>query len=192
MNDVYDRKGKVRKGKVRPELLIRKGNTKGKLATRSIPVISDLRGLLSAYQYPERGYLCFLGELVTLTCQRVELTQGSWQFVRSRLLGSEERTIPLNQLQSAKVDANESSKGDTYRVVLLTDGDKVPFTSAWSSGAEEKQKKSDQINAFIGNSGKTSLRVQQDNCWVAYPFGGIFILLGSGVVLGSLRLLKNG
>ena len=82
----------------------------------------------------------FLGELVTLTCQRVELTQGSWQFVRSRLLGSEERTIPLNQLQSAKVDANESSKGDTYRVVLLTDGDKVPFTSVWSSGAEEKQK----------------------------------------------------
>lgn len=52
VNDVYDRKGKVR-----PELLIRKGNTKGKLATRSIPVIEDLRGLLIAYQHPERGYL---------------------------------------------------------------------------------------------------------------------------------------
>jgi integrase/recombinase XerD len=52
VNDVYDRKGKVR-----PELLIRKGNTKGKLATRSIPVIEDLRGLLIAYQHPESGYL---------------------------------------------------------------------------------------------------------------------------------------
>lgn len=51
VNDVYS------KGRVRPELLIRKGNTKGKLATRSIPVIEDLRGLLSAYQHPERGYL---------------------------------------------------------------------------------------------------------------------------------------
>jgi integrase/recombinase XerD len=38
-------------------LLIRKGNTKGKLATRSIPVIEDLRGLLRAYRHPERGYL---------------------------------------------------------------------------------------------------------------------------------------
>ncbi len=51
VNDVYS------KGKVRPELLIRKGNTKGKLATRSIPVIEDLRGLLITYQHPEIGYL---------------------------------------------------------------------------------------------------------------------------------------
>jgi integrase/recombinase XerD len=50
--DVYDRKGKVRS-----ELLIRKGRTKGKLATRSIPVIEDLRGLLRAYRHPESGYL---------------------------------------------------------------------------------------------------------------------------------------
>jgi integrase/recombinase XerD len=51
VNDVYS------KGRVRPELLIRKGNTKGKLATRSIPVIEDLRGLLKAYRHPEAGYL---------------------------------------------------------------------------------------------------------------------------------------
>lgn len=136
--------------------------------------------------------MVFFGELATLTCQRLEPTQGSCQFVRSGLLGSDETTIPLNQLQSAKVDVNESSKGDTYRVVLLTDGGKVPFTSAWSSGAVEKQKNADGINAFIGNPGKTSLRVQQDDRWFAYPFGGIFILLGSGVVLGSLRALKKG
>jgi integrase/recombinase XerD len=49
--DVYS------KGRVRPELLIRKGNTKGKLATRSIPVIEDLRRLLLAYRHPEGGYL---------------------------------------------------------------------------------------------------------------------------------------
>lgn len=42
--DVYDERGRVR-----PELIIRKGNTKGKLATRTIPVIEDLRIRLSAY-----------------------------------------------------------------------------------------------------------------------------------------------
>jgi integrase/recombinase XerD len=42
------------KGQVRPRLIIRKANTKGKLATRSIPVIEDLRVLLTNY-YPLAG-----------------------------------------------------------------------------------------------------------------------------------------
>ena len=37
------------KGNVRPEIIIRKGNTKGKLATRTIPAIADLRSKLAAY-----------------------------------------------------------------------------------------------------------------------------------------------
>lgn len=41
-------------GNVRPRLIIRKANTKGKLATRSIPVIEDLRRLLAEY-YPLSG-----------------------------------------------------------------------------------------------------------------------------------------
>ncbi|MHC5917024.1 MAG: tyrosine-type recombinase/integrase [Nostoc sp.] len=42
------------KGVVRPRLIIRKSNSKGKLATRSIPVIEDLRRLLVEY-YPLAG-----------------------------------------------------------------------------------------------------------------------------------------
>jgi integrase/recombinase XerD len=41
-------------GRLRPKLIIRKGNTKGKLATRTIPIIEDLRLMLMAYQ-PEAG-----------------------------------------------------------------------------------------------------------------------------------------
>jgi len=41
-------------GRVRPELIIRKANTKGKLGTRTIPVIEDLRSLLAAWQ-PSAG-----------------------------------------------------------------------------------------------------------------------------------------
>jgi integrase/recombinase XerD len=36
-------------GRVRSELIIRKANTKGKLGTRTIPVIEDLRSLLAAW-----------------------------------------------------------------------------------------------------------------------------------------------
>jgi integrase/recombinase XerD len=45
IRDVYDSKGRVR-----PELIFRKGNTKGKLATRTIPVLDDLRRHLKLYK----------------------------------------------------------------------------------------------------------------------------------------------
>ena len=47
--DVYDTAARIR-----PYLIIRKGNTKRKLATRTIPVINDLRALLSSYS-PAKG-----------------------------------------------------------------------------------------------------------------------------------------
>lgn len=47
--DVFDSKGRTR-----PYLMLRKGNTKGKLATREIPVIEELRSHLTHY-YPEAG-----------------------------------------------------------------------------------------------------------------------------------------
>jgi len=54
VKDVYDSKRRVR-----PELIIRKGNTKGKLATRTIPVLDDLRRHLEVYKpsQTESGYL---------------------------------------------------------------------------------------------------------------------------------------
>jgi len=50
--DVYDTKGRIRQ-----ELIIRKANTKGKLATRTIPVVDDLRRFLEEYKPPRRGFL---------------------------------------------------------------------------------------------------------------------------------------
>lgn len=43
-------------GAVQEEIIIRKTNTKGKLSTRQIPVIEDLRRILTNY-YPEAGKL---------------------------------------------------------------------------------------------------------------------------------------
>ncbi|MBD2364760.1 site-specific integrase [Anabaena minutissima FACHB-250] len=54
IKDVYDSRGRVR-----PELIFRKGNTKGKLATRTIPVLEDLRPFLEQYK-PEKSHDSFL------------------------------------------------------------------------------------------------------------------------------------
>jgi integrase/recombinase XerD len=54
LKDVYDSKGRVR-----TELIIRKSNTKGKLATRTIPVLDDLQRYLKQYKpaKTDDGYL---------------------------------------------------------------------------------------------------------------------------------------
>jgi integrase/recombinase XerD len=54
--DVYDKKRNVR-----AELIIRKGNTKGKLATRCIPIGEDLRALLAEYNPPVSQQFLFPG-----------------------------------------------------------------------------------------------------------------------------------
>jgi integrase/recombinase XerD len=38
-------------------MVIRKGNTKGKLGTRTIPIIQELRLLLETYSHPDHPYL---------------------------------------------------------------------------------------------------------------------------------------
>jgi len=54
--DVYDTAARIR-----PYLMIRKGNTKRKLATRTIPVINDLRALLSSYSPAKEQKYMFPG-----------------------------------------------------------------------------------------------------------------------------------
>lgn len=56
LTDVYNRKGLLR-----DEIIIRKENTKGKLATRCIPVIEDLRVLLTNYYPSPRTWFLFPG-----------------------------------------------------------------------------------------------------------------------------------
>lgn len=108
--DVY-----TRQGVVRPYLLIRKGNTKGKLATRTIPILEDLRGYLKAYSphldpvspflfpgknprkhlHPDYGAL-----LVRRACNRVGIEgASSHSFRRTALTLLSDAGIPLRVIQ---------------------------------------------------------------------------------------------
>lgn len=105
--DAYDSKGRVLK-----ELIIRKGNTKGKLATRTIPIIDELRSLLKVYQ-PEAGVIyLFPGRLrehllpdsatkaLRKACSRVGIIgASSHSFRRTALTQMSDNNTPLRVIQ---------------------------------------------------------------------------------------------
>ncbi|BAZ47375.1 integrase/recombinase (plasmid) [Chondrocystis sp. NIES-4102] len=106
--DVYDRTGQVR-----PELIIRKGNTKNKLATRTIPILEELRLLLSNYQtladnpylFPGKGGHGHLhpdsgARLLKQACERIGLIGiSSHSFRRTALTQMSNAGIPLRIIQ---------------------------------------------------------------------------------------------
>ncbi|MCC5653686.1 tyrosine-type recombinase/integrase [Nostoc sp. XA013] len=100
------------KGNVRPRLVIRKSNTKGKLATRSIPVIEDLRRLLTEYYplageiylFPGRsdGHLCedSASRILRVACKQAGIIGASTQsFRRTALTQMSNAGIPLRVIQ---------------------------------------------------------------------------------------------
>lgn len=106
--DVYDLYGNVR-----PELILRKKNTKNKLATRTIPVLEELRLLLANHQtLPDNPYL-FPGKggkghlhpdsgarLLKQACCRIGLIGiSSHSFRRTALTQMSNAGIPLRIIQ---------------------------------------------------------------------------------------------
>lgn len=108
IKDVYDSRDRIR-----PAVIIRKGNTKGKLDTRTIPIIEDLRGYLQAYSPPKKGEFLFPGRngrahlhpdsashILRRACQRVGLEGVSTHsFRRTALTQLSNAGIPLRVIQ---------------------------------------------------------------------------------------------
>jgi integrase/recombinase XerD len=108
VKDVYDRSLRIR-----PSLIIRKSNSKGKLDTRTIPIIEDLRGYLKAYRPPDSEEYLFPGRngrahlhpdsashILRKACQRIELEGVSTHsFRRTALTRLSNEGIPLRVIQ---------------------------------------------------------------------------------------------
>lgn len=106
--DVYDANRRVRS-----ELIIRKANTKGKLATRTIWVGEELRSLLADYNPPSYQWFLFPGRhgkghinpdsaarILRSACHRVGIEGASTHsFRRTALTQMSDTKIPLRVIQ---------------------------------------------------------------------------------------------
>ncbi|NJO93505.1 MAG: site-specific integrase [Hydrococcus sp. RM1_1_31] len=115
LTDVYNRLGSVRNS-----IIIRKENTKGKLATRTIPVISDLRSLLINYYPSPRTWFLFPGRrgkshiqsdsaarILREACERTGIEGASTHsFRRTALTTMSNANIPLRVIQEVSGHRN--------------------------------------------------------------------------------------
>ena len=117
ISDVY-----APNGQVRSDLIIRKGNTKGKLATRTIPVFEDLRSLLTNYHLPQVSIYLFPGldghnhinvdsaaRVFKKACSRVGIYGASTHSLRrTALTQMSDAGIPLRIVQEVSGHRNLS------------------------------------------------------------------------------------
>src|SRR5919199_2221901 len=112
--DVFDAQGRVL-----PKLIIRKGNTKGKLATRTIPIIDELRRLLTNYHPGWKEVYLFPGrfgshidpdsadKILKKACKRVGLIGVSTHsFRRTALTVMSDNGTPLRVIQEVSGHRN--------------------------------------------------------------------------------------
>lgn len=130
------------KGQVRTHFVIRKSNAKGKLATRSIPVIEDLRRLLIKYRplagdeylFPGRsnGHISHdsAARILRTACQQVGILGASTHsFRRTALTQMSNARVPLRVIQEI---SGHKSLEQLQRYLEVTDEQVLGAASALS------------------------------------------------------------
>ncbi|WP_373478460.1 hypothetical protein [Geminocystis sp.] len=133
--------------------------------------------------------ILFIGKLNTLKCDRVETQQISCQLTRQGLKGKE--IINISKLYSTELGVSDSDDGETYGIKLNTSEGIIHLAEGYSSGRKNKLQKVEQINNFIADKTQNSAQIKQDDRVFAYSFGGIFILFGVRLMIGSLIFFRR-
>jgi hypothetical protein len=128
------------------------------------------------------GIAMATAKVVTLECQRTVVTQISCQRNVAGILGTITDQIP-GQLQTAMV-VKSSGTG----VVLNTTSGKVELAPYRSMVMDRHYETVDRLNAFVKNSQKTNIRVEQDDRLGNSLFILNFLVGGVGVALVSLAI----
>ncbi len=134
--------------------------------------------------------LYLFGQVDTLRCQHT--AQGT---VDCALTTTWMKSILLSERQfsglaSASVAESCDSDGCTYKVILNTIHDMIPFSNVSTSDLNFHQRHADQINSFLQDTAQPELNIETGGGWILIVPA---LLLISGIALSlfnGLRLLR--
>ncbi|MFZ6029282.1 MAG: hypothetical protein ACOYYS_16340 [Chloroflexota bacterium] len=175
----------------------------GRLVLRSSPSVLIVLGLLFALL--DLPILYFFARSVTIHCERLEPKQITCTLNEKLFDAIPVRQRTIENVQGAEVETYSDSDGDTYKVVLLTTGGRIPLTPYSSSGYDDKAAVVAQVNQFVGAGRQDVLDIQQPVTWwlllMLLIFGGVgvsMLLFAKTVQVemdrsqGVLRIRKTG
>ncbi|MGK7878025.1 MAG: hypothetical protein AB4426_33375 [Xenococcaceae cyanobacterium] len=141
-------------------------------------------------------FVLFFGSITELTCRRVEPEQIKCERteISGGLIALSRTTIPLNQLQGAKIgkgvfksnQRNSFRESTLYNILLILDGEEVALTNSYSSDYWKKKAIVDQINNFLNDEQENNLTIKEDGRITLFLLGGGFILVGT--IVGTIFL----
>ena len=143
--------------------------------SRSKPRLFNGIGLIFA------GFLTLhlFGGVQTLKCDRARIDRVvACELTESGVFRQRTTPIKAGELQGATLDRKKAN----YRVVLLTNTDRIYLTSLHriAFGHIVQRKRVDRIEAFLQDESQNSLKIGQNNNWLAYPLA--MLCLVGGVV----------
>lgn len=125
-----------------------------------------------------------IGTCVNIECKRTDKDVGTCKISSSSLLGTYVKLVPVDEITSVDVESYSDSDGDdTYKVVLKTKSEKIPFSGASSSGYSSKEKLANRINDFLQNEKILELNEGQDDRLGGFLIGGVFFLVGAFITV---------
>jgi hypothetical protein len=179
-------------------------NSPNQLILRSNPFWQLIFGLIFALAGLAITY--FLGRSVDTHCEHTSSREITCTLTEKlfSLVPVGQRTIP--NIYGAEVEESRDSDGDTtYKVVFLTNAERVPLTGYTSSGYSSKAEVAEQINQFVQAGRQNSLDIQVKMEWWILIFLVAFGGVGVGIVVfaktvqiemnrseGVLRIQKDG
>lgn len=127
-----------------------------------------------------------IGQVSTLTCNRTR--EADHCVLRVNWMGlAPLRETYIEGLQSAQVEESCDDEGDcTYRVVLITTRQRLPFEAAYSSGKIDKDEIAARINTFTRDPEIRTLEERTGGgFWLILPL--VFVASGIYMALEPLK-----
>ncbi len=118
-------------------------------------------------------------EVANLRCNRIKTTQIDCQIISSGLLGK--NITEIKHIEFAELRRKSSSEeGDSYKIMLSAGNILIPLTKLYEYDYYSTiSQKVNQINMFIADKEKLSLKIQEDNRGIYYPMSCLLILVGA-------------
>ncbi len=134
--------------------------------------------------------IILLSKTSTLICERGLPNQGHCELKHSYFFIYNKIVFSLNDLKDVQVVKSHSRWMDSlqspeYRVILITPTEKIALTPYGTTKRIEQDAMAAKINHFLKHVDETRLVIEQDNRWLIFLIGGIFIIIGLWAELRS-------